>query len=216
VPAKYPHAAPSEWREQQRAYYARTAQSYSEWHFKEGGHQRALEQVALFAVELGAQSVLDTRRGTGRGVKFFLERFPDLTVRGNDPSRELLDVSGLPSDLVDCCSSERLPYGDAEFDFVVELGVLHHVADPAPIVDEMLRVARKGVFLSDSNIYGRGPGLLKLILRALGLWSLVLRARRGGKLWFYSEGDCIAFSYSVFDSYRQLRASCRQVLAIPL
>jgi SAM-dependent methyltransferase len=148
-----------------------------------------------------------------------MKRFPDMRVHGNDRSPELLAASGLPDELLDCVSSEELPYADGSFDAVLECGVLHHVERPERVVAEMLRVARKAVFLSDSNIYGLGrmpARVAKLALARIGLLDAVNRARRGGKRWYYSEGDGVAYSYSVFDSYRQIADACERVVAIPL
>jgi ubiquinone/menaquinone biosynthesis C-methylase UbiE len=144
-------------------------------------NELALRFVAGFVEELRPRSLLDTGCGTGRGLKFFAHRFPGLRVRGNDPSEELLAQSGLDERVLDCCGSEQLPYRDGEFDFVVESGMLHHVEDPRAVVGEMLRVARMAVFLSDTNIYGRGAGRAKYVLARLRLLELVNRARRGGR-----------------------------------
>jgi ubiquinone/menaquinone biosynthesis C-methylase UbiE len=50
-------------------------------------------------------------------------------------------------------------------DAAFECGVLHHVAEPSHVVGEMMRVARKAIFLSDSNRFGQG----RLIARILKL-----------------------------------------------
>ncbi len=52
-------------------------------------------------------------------------------------------------------SGLALPFKDDGFDAVVESSVLRHVSDPKAVVSEMIRVARKAVFLVDSNIFGR-------------------------------------------------------------
>jgi len=204
--------------EVQRDYYKRTADAYDAMHVDPADeHMLALGIVAAHIERLGATSVLDTGCGTGRAMRYFRERFPDMTIRGNDPSAELYAASGLPEELFDCISSDELLYGDGQFDVVVECGVLHHVANPERVVGEMLRVARRAVFLSDSNIYGQGRfGLLKYLLVRARLWRGINRLRRGGRDWYYSEGDGVAYSYSVFDSYRQVQRACAAVHVVPL
>ena len=205
---------------EQRAYYARTADRYDDMHVHaRDEHALALQYIAEFLDIVAAESVLDTGCGTGRGIRFLQKRFPEMRIRGNDPSADLLTASQLPSDLLDCVGSEQLPYDDGSVDAVLELGVLHHVAEPDAIVSEMLRVARKAVFLSDTNIYGQGrpsARVLKLALATVGVLDGINWIRRGGKSWYFSEGDGIAYSYSVFDSYRQLARECERVIAIPL
>lgn len=206
-----------------RDYYARTAARYDGWHTLEHDeHHVALRHVLRYLEWIGAESVLDTGCGTGRALRAIREALPAVSVRGNDPSPELLRVAseehGVPAGLLDCVPSERLPYADGAFDAVVETGVLHHVPDPSRVVAEMLRVARKAVFLSDSNVYGQGSlpaRLAKLGLARAGLLRPVNRLRRGGRDWHWSEADGVAYSYSVYDSLPQLEAACAQVLAIP-
>lgn len=201
--------------ELQRRYYAGTAHEYDVQHVDEG-HELSLAIVAHDIERYGWASVLDTGCGTGRAMKYLAERLPDIELHGNDPSAELLDASGLSASQLTCCGSESLPFADGAFDVVVETGVLHHVPEPARVVGEMLRVARCAVYLSDSNIYGRGHGRTKLILARAGLLRPLNCLRRGGHDWFYSEGDGVAYSYSVFDSYVQVARACGEVRIHPL
>jgi ubiquinone/menaquinone biosynthesis C-methylase UbiE len=209
--------------ERQREYYARTAQSYEAVHVCDGDeHAFALRHIAFYLDWIGAGTVLDTGCGTGRAIRLLRERLPGVTFRGNDPSGALLEVAvrdhGIPAQALDCCRSEELPYGDSSFDAVTAIGVLHHVARPERVIAEMLRVARLAVFISDCNTYGQGHRVARLGKRLLSGARLLTAAnwvRRGGHDWLYSEGDGIAYSYSVFDSIPHLRQSCRQILIIP-
>jgi len=82
------------------------------------------------------------------------------------------------------------------------------VPDPARVVSEMIRVAKKGVFLLDINRFGQGhpvARILKLILYKAHLWNAARFLQTKGKMYAISEGDGLAYSYSVFDSYDQLR-----------
>src|SRR5205807_1225287 len=83
-------------------------------------------------------------------------------------------------------ASEALPYPDASFDAVVAIGVMHHVPDPSAVVAELVRVARRAVFISDANIYGAGSPasrIFKLALARTGLLRPLNRVRRGGRDW---------------------------------
>lgn len=207
----------------QLTYYRDTAKSYDQWHtlgFDE--HHFALEHIVFYLKWIAATSVLDTGCGTGRAMRYIQDRLPGIAAYGNDPSEELLNAAvegrGIPSDVLDCASTLDLPYPDEAFDAVVETGVLHHVADPARAVAEMLRVARKAVFISDANIYGQGSlltRLVKLLLSRTHLLTWINRARRHGHDWYFSEGDGVAYSYSAFDAVPQLKRACAQVLVIP-
>lgn len=205
----------------QRDYYARTAKRYDSMH-EQMPHDIALGHVIGFIPWLGAQSLLDTGCGTGWGLRVVGDWLPELQLRGNDPSRELLDVAinryAVSRDVLDCVGSEQLPYEDGEFDVVVATGVMHHVPRPDRVVGEMLRVARQAVFVSDANIYGGGSLWARLVKRMLakaGLLRPVHRLRRGGHDWYYSDGDGVAWSYSVYDSLRQVHSACADILVIP-
>jgi hypothetical protein len=78
----------------------------------------------------------------------------------------------------------------------------------------MLRVASKAVFISDSNNFGQGGFLgrtVKQTLRSLRLWPLADFVKTRGKGYLISEGDGLAYSYSVFSNYEQISASCQSV-----
>ena len=207
----------------QLAHYADTADRYDAEHVQDGDeHYFALRHIAFYLRWIDARSVLDTGCGTGRALTFLREFLPSASIRGNDPSEELLRIAvrdhGVPADALDCCSSDNLPYEDASFDAVVATGVLHHVADPDKVVAEMLRVARFAIFISDSNVYGQGGRVARLVKRLLARAHLLRSVnwlRRGGHNWFYSPGDGIAYSYSVYDSVPQLRKSCSSIIVIP-
>lgn len=68
-------------------------------------------------------------------------------------------------------------------------------------MSEMLRVAQKAIFISDANNFGQGRFLArtaKQALNALGLWKTVDFIKTKGKGYTISEGDGLAYSYSVF------------------
>jgi hypothetical protein len=82
----------------------------------------------------------------------------------------------------------------------------------------MLRVARKAVFLCDSNRFGQGPlpaRLLKLALYKTKLWGVFNYLRTGGKRYSITEGDGLAYSYSVYDSMEPIARWANRVILIP-
>jgi hypothetical protein len=88
------------------------------------------------------------------------------------------------------------------------------VRDHRRAVSEMLRVARKAIFISDSNSFGQGSRLVraaKQALRAAGLWRIADLVKTRGRGYTITEGDGLAYSYSVFDDYRLIKASCRSM-----
>lgn len=197
--------------ERQRKYYEATAGAYDESH-AEREHWVALHLLAAFIEMAGIRSVLDVGAGTGRAMRFLKSRFPGLVIKGVEPVEALRRrgyAQGIAeSDLIDGDGS-ALPFADRSFDLVCEFAVLHHVRQPDRVVAEMNRVASRMIAISDSNFMGQGPIWLRCIkigLWAAGLWPLVNWAKTRGKGYTYSEGDGIAYSYSVYQSLRQVRA----------
>ncbi len=207
-----------EQRLEQRHYYERTAAAYDSWHVRDDDeHGAALTRINEALVRIGASTVLDVGAGTGRGIRFLTSAQPGLEVHGVEPVdalRERAVENGVPSERLSAGTGERLPFPDRSFDAVMALGVLHHVPDPAPVVAEMQRVARQAVFISDNNRFGRGSAsvrLLKLLLAKLRLWPLAFRIRTLGRGYVVTEGDGIAYSYSVYDSVGQFRGWAERV-----
>jgi ubiquinone/menaquinone biosynthesis C-methylase UbiE len=194
----------------QEKYYATTASSYDEMHTSNEGdeHYCALTFIEMVSNIIDLRTLLDVGAGTGRAVRFFLER--GKTIHGVEPVKALIEQAefrGVPQGLITQSSGYSLPFEDNSFDAVLECGVLHHVAEPSRVVSEMTRVARKAVFLSDSNRFGQGPPaarLLKLALYKAGLWGTCRFIQTKGRMYSISEGDGLGYSYSVFDSYNQL------------
>lgn len=205
----------------QREYYRRTAAQYDRVHTasEDGEHYAALEFIDLMCERLRLQTVLDVGAGTGRAARFLRERGRE--VRGVEPVAPLIEEAekqGLPKGLIVEGSGYALPFEDRSFDAALECGVLHHVARPEDVVREMTRVARKAVFLSDSNRFGQGRPVarfLKLALYKAGLWKAARFVQTRGKMYTISEGDGLAYSYSVFDSYGQLADWADSMWAIP-
>jgi SAM-dependent methyltransferase len=208
----------------QRDFYTAAADSYDRRHVNpDDEHTVALNFMSALIEGYQFESVLDVGAGTGRGVKHFLERHESVRVRGVEPVAALIDEAvqsnGVPGGCIVEGSGEALPFPNGSFDVVCELAVLHHVGEPESIIAEMARVARRAVFLSDTNRYGRGSAVArwsKLALRTSGLWPLAYRLRNRGKPYYVSEGDGgIAYSYSIYDSLGQLNAWADRVFVVP-
>ncbi|PKN56804.1 MAG: class I SAM-dependent methyltransferase [Deltaproteobacteria bacterium HGW-Deltaproteobacteria-14] len=207
----------------QRAYYAQTAAGYDAAHVHaDDAHNAALDHVLQVIAALGLTSALDVGAGTGRTVARLLEEGGLERVAGIEPVAELVahgHAKGLPEDVLRVGDGRALPYPDRSFDVVVETGMLHHVKTPRVVVGEMLRVARRAVFLSDSNRFGQGrlaARLVKLGLYGARLWPLANLVKTRGKGYQYSEGDGVSYSYSVFDDLPALEAWADRVYTVPL
>jgi SAM-dependent methyltransferase len=180
-------------------------------------HQFALAVLSAMIEYHGIRSVLDVGSGTGRALRYLKARHPGVRFVGIEPVEALRKVghaAGLSEQELVAGDVNALQADDGEFDLVCEFAVLHHVPRPAQAVGEMLRVARKAIFISDANNFGQGGTVVRLIKRtlaALGLWRAFDYVRTGGKGYHVSAGDGLFYSYSVFNDYRQIRASCETV-----
>ncbi len=204
----------------QRKYYAQTAAAYDQMHLMDQEHNLALAYIEAELKRLGLNSVLDLGCGTGRGVMRLLTA--GLDVKGVEPVAELLKNGmmshNLPPERMIEGSGEALPFADQSFDAVMELGVLHHVPNPAVVVREMTRVARHAIFLSDSNRFGQGRFLWRLAKVAawkLGVWPFLDWLRTRGKGYTISKEDGLAYSYSVYDSFDALAEWADVIYIIP-
>jgi hypothetical protein len=78
----------------------------------------------------------------------------------------------------------------------------------------MLRVGRRAIFISDANNFGQGgraSRLIKQSINAVGLWPFANVVKTKGKGYTISEGDGLAYSYSVFNDYKQISRRCQSV-----
>jgi hypothetical protein len=100
------------------------------------------------------------------------------------------------------------------FALAVMLGIVDHLNVKSildMVVEEMMRVSRFAIFISDSNNFGQGRRLtrwLKQILNFAGLWPLADFIKTRGKGYSISEEDGLGYSYSVFQNFRQIKRSC--------
>lgn len=207
----------------QAAYYRATASQYDAMHVQEDDeHGYALRFISGLVPEIGIESVLDVGCGTGRALRHFRQHHPAMKLHGIEPVAELVDVAiakhGVPAESIRVGRGEQLPFADQSVDAVCEFGILHHVERPADVVAEMLRVARKAVFISDSNRFGQGrvpTRWLKLGLYKAGLWKAVNLVHTRGRGYHMSEGDGLSYSYSVYDNYKQIAQWASRVVVVP-
>ena len=202
----------------QRKYYADTAVKYEEMHVNaKDEHYLALNFLVASLDYYEIKSILDIGCGTGRAIRHIKAIRPDIKVVGVEPVKELREVGhtlGLSAQELVEGDATHLQFSDSEFDLVSEFGVLHHIPRPERAVVEMLRVAKKGIFISDSNNFGQGSPLSRLIKQmanALGLWKAVDLIKTRGKGYAISEGDGLFYSYSVFNNYRLIQSTCKTI-----
>jgi ubiquinone/menaquinone biosynthesis C-methylase UbiE len=207
----------------QRTYYTHTAAQYDSMHANEGATDPAVTKyVHGFLQVLNVRSVLDIGCATAQGTASLQSALPDAFVCGVEPVAALADRAlegGIaPRFQLLRATGEALPFGDAAFDAVCEFGMLHHVPQPAAVVKEMLRVARRAVFICDSNRFGQGSfpaRLVKLVLYKARLWPLYTHLRTGGRGYMITEGDGLFYSYSIYDSYDLVAAWADRIFLIP-
>jgi ubiquinone/menaquinone biosynthesis C-methylase UbiE len=202
----------------QRELYRAGASGYDDAHVHaHDEHHFALAFLVGSLEYLGAESVLDVGSGTGRALRYLAAHAPRVRRHGVEPVAELRAIAhdhGVSAEELTSGDAAHLTFADASFDVVCAFGVLHHVRDHAAVVREMLRVARSAVLISDSNNFGQGSALMrsaKQLLHAAGLWPAANLLKTRGKGYSVTEGDGLAYSYSVFDDLPLVRAACRSV-----
>jgi SAM-dependent methyltransferase len=92
----------------------------------------------------GGGTALDVGCGDGSIAQAIMTRRPGLSFEGIDVM--LRPHSAIPAKAYD---GQRIPHGDKSFDWVTIVDVLHHTDDPAKVLTECQRVARRGVVLKD-------------------------------------------------------------------
>jgi len=201
----------------QRSYYARTAGEYDHRHIDGREHKLALTFMIAAARDMEAASALDIGSGTGRAVLAFRRELPGVRAVGVEPVEELRRLGhakGVPEDCLIAGDATALEFADRSFDIVCAFGALHHIPKPAAAIAEMLRVARKAIFVSDANNFGQGGAIarrVKQAINAVGLWPLADYIKTRGKGYTLSDGDGLAYSYSVFNDLPKIGQACRSV-----
>jgi len=203
----------------QKEYYKKTAQNYDTAHCGQEDleHTFALHQLLGMIDYLNITSILDVGSGTGRVLSFFNNKKSGIKIIGIEPIQELREIghnNGISKNCLINGDGLNIGYPDNSFDLVCEFGVLHHVKNHKKMVDEMLRVSKKAIFISDCNNFGMGSFVsrsIKQILNFLNLWNFFNFIRTKGKMYQISEGDGLFYSYSVFNNYLQIKKKCKSV-----
>jgi ubiquinone/menaquinone biosynthesis C-methylase UbiE len=113
-------------------------------------HQRVVADVAAAELPVGA-AVLDVGTGLGTVALLIADSYPHLAVSGVDVSAAMITIArsvepALGVDPVDFRVADvvALPLEDDSVDLVVSSLSLHHWADPAEGLREVVRVLRPG------------------------------------------------------------------------
>ena len=123
-----------------------------------------------------------------------------------------------PDELMDG-DAYQMPFADNSFDLVCEFAVLHHVRHPNRVVQEMSRIASQMICISDCNFMGQGTfpvRLLKWFIFSLHLWPVADFIKTRGKGYTISEGDGLAYSYSVYQSLPTVHQRWQTLRLTPL
>lgn len=163
------------------------------------------------------QSVLDVGAGTGRTITYLKKKFPPLKIVGVEPVKELREIGyqkGVSKDELIDGDGNKLGFTDNTFDLVCEFAVLHHVPKPAIMVQDMIRVSKKAIFISDVNGFGQGNFLVrsvKQLINGVKLWKAFNWITTKGKVYKLSEGDGLFYFYSVFNNYNLVDSQYKNV-----
>lgn len=96
------------------------------------------------AAQLPEGSVLDVGCGDGTLAQAVMQLNPKTSFQGIDVF--LRPSVAIPAQVYD---GQTIPFPDGAFDWVTICDVLHHTDDPAAVLAECTRVARRGVVIKD-------------------------------------------------------------------
>lgn len=96
------------------------------------------------AAQLPEGTVLDVGCGDGTLAQSVMQQNPKTSFRGIDVF--LRPSVAIPAEAYD---GRTIPFADDAFDWVTICDVLHHTDDPAAVLAECARVARRGVVIKD-------------------------------------------------------------------
>ncbi len=137
-----------------------------------GGTRAVVAELArLLPPSPTASPLLLLDVGTGLGDipaharRIAAQRGQTLTTLGLELTHHLAAGARARAGLSLCADALRLPFGDRTVDFVTCSQVLHHfdVAESAALLQELTRVARRGVIVSDLRRSWLAVGLLWLV-----------------------------------------------------
>jgi SAM-dependent methyltransferase len=128
----------------------------------------------------------------------------DLTATAIDLSCKRFALGGLRGTFVEI-DGEHLPFPDDHFDIVCSMGVLHHISNPQPTVDEIYRVLKPGGRLI-AMLYHRYSWKNLVLLRLRRLLDPKFRGKTQQEALNMNDGDeCpLAQVYCRFEAARLL------------
>jgi len=112
----------------------------------------------------------------------------------------------------------HLSFSDASFDIVCASAIMHHVSDPAAVIAEMFRVAKKGVLISDHNNFAFGGALaqrVRMLLYCLGLLNAATFIKQGFRRQGYTDEDGWWYPYSLFNNFSQIAGLLDTMQIVP-
>jgi ubiquinone/menaquinone biosynthesis C-methylase UbiE len=202
-----------------KEYYRQTAANYNAWHCNpadKSSHNYAVREVLKVMSQNKLTSLLDVCCGTGRCVRSALDAGFD--AQGLDISPDLLKIAETELKI----AKERLHYGDAtklpfpdqSFDVSCIMGALHHAAMPQTIINEMLRVTRKAIVVSDEANHLHGG--IKQVLIKLGVFNPIYRLifrrpPRTTRRLITSDGDGPTFDFSIEEILPSIKTTFPEV-----
>lgn len=107
--------------------------------------------------------VLDVGCGDGLLALRIMQKRPDVEIRGIDIL--IRSQTHIP---VHAFEGQVIPYGDASFDVVMFIDVLHHTEDPMILLREAVRAAWKAVVIKDHILSGLFAGLTLRFMDRVG------------------------------------------------
>lgn len=128
-------------------------------------HQRRVCVLSEHLADLIPQNsrVLDVGCGDGLLAYRIMQRRYDLDVQGIDVL--VRNQTYIPSAHFD---GLKIPYGDASFDVVLLVDVLHHTEDPMILLREAIRTARQAVVIKDHTLEGFLSGFTLCLMDWVG------------------------------------------------
>ena len=147
------------------------------------------ELVIPYLIQHSGESVLEVATGTGIILELLLKAGKD--AYGLDFSNGLLRVAGekggISRERLLCGDAEKLPFSDKGFDSACVFRSLHHMENPRIVLQEMIRCARKNVFIYDSA--GEWRRLVKRLLVKVGVYQPLYSFLRGQSDTGYREAN---------------------------
>lgn len=145
--------------------------------------------VIPYIVQHSGDCLLEVATGTGIILDMLLGAGKD--AYGLDFSSGLLKVAqekrAISGARLFCGDAESLPFSDQSFDSIGVFRSLHHMENPRIVLHEMIRCARRNVFVYDSA--GEWRRLVKRALDKVGLYQPLHTLLRGQPDTGYREAN---------------------------